>query len=123
MRFGATLVLLRVAGEEVLDQRRDVVAPRAQRRQLDVDDVQAIEEIGAEAAVAHLGLEVAVGGGDQPDVDRDRSARAERRDLALLDGAQELRLQPERDLGDLVEEQRAARRRRGTRRRDRRRRR
>src|SRR5207249_12083529 len=38
------------------------------------------------------------GVGDQPDVDRDRAARAERRDLAVLEGAQELRLEPERDL-------------------------
>src|SRR5262249_36838194 len=103
------LVLLGVPGEEVLDERRDVLTPRAQRRQLDVDDVETVEQVRPEAPVAHLRLEVAVGGADQADVDRHRSARAERGDLALLDGAQELGLQGEGDLGRLVQQQRAPR--------------
>jgi hypothetical protein len=92
-------------GEEVTDERRDVLAPRAERRDFDVDDVQPIEEIGAEAATADLGIHVAIGGRDQADVDGNRARGAERRDLALLDCAQELRLQGERDLADLVEEE------------------
>src|SRR5262249_32423144 len=64
--------------------------------------------VGAEAPLAHLTLEVAIGGGDQAHVDGDRPAGAERRHLALLDGAQELRLQPERNLRDLVEQQGSA---------------
>ena len=94
--------------DEVFDQEDDVVAAGPERRQRDVHHVQPVEQVGAEVPGARLGLEVAVGGGDQPDVDRDRAARAERRDLAVLEGAQELRLEREGDLRDLVEKERAA---------------
>src|SRR5438128_373016 len=59
-------------------------------------------------ARAHLALEITVRGRDQPDVDAHREALAEGRHLALLHGAQELRLERERDLRHLVEERRAA---------------
>jgi len=42
---------------------------RQQRRNLDTDDVQAIEEILAEAALGDGLGELAVGGGDHPHVD------------------------------------------------------
>ena len=44
---------------------------------------------------------------DQPDVDLDRRARADRIDLAVLHGAQQLDLHVGRQVADLVEEQRA----------------
>ena len=44
-------VLLAVLREEVLREQRDVVLPLAQRRQVDADDVQAVEEVLAEAPV------------------------------------------------------------------------
>ena len=55
----------------------------AQRRDRDGEDVQAVEEVGAEAALPHLALEVAVGGGDEAHVDarpssRSRAARTRR---------------------------------------------
>src|SRR5581483_551642 len=102
------LVLTAEPIEEVRDQARHVVRSGPERGHLDVDDVQAVEEVQAEPPAARLRLEVAVRRGDQADVDRDGEARAERRHLALLDGAQELRLQREGDLGDLVEEERSA---------------
>src|SRR5258706_5332756 len=46
--------------------------------------------------------------GQHAHVDRDGLAAADRLDLLLLDDAQELGLQRERQLADLVEEQRAA---------------
>jgi hypothetical protein len=104
----ADLVLAAEAREEVVDEERDVVQAVAQRRHLDVHDVQPVEEVVAEPAGTHLGGQVAVRRRDHADVDGDREARADRRHLALLDGAQELRLQRERYLGDLVEEERAA---------------
>ena len=52
--------------------------------------------------------EVAVGGRDDPDVDLDRLRRADGQDLLRLDRAQQLRLEPERHVADLVEEDRAA---------------
>src|SRR5439155_399709 len=80
----------------------------ARRRQREVHHVEAVVEVLPEPAGAHLALEVAVGGGDEAHVDRYREARAQRRHLALLHGAQELRLERERDLRHLVEEEGAA---------------
>ena len=51
--------------------------------------------------------QVAVGRGHHPDVDGDGVGAADRLDLAGLQRAQELGLQLERQLGDLVEEERA----------------
>ena len=59
----------RVLAQEVLDEQRDVLAPLAQRRNLDAHHVQAVEEIRAEAPVRHHRREVAMGRRDHPDVD------------------------------------------------------
>ena len=53
-------------------------------------------------------VKVAVGGGDDADVDRHRLAAADAVDQPLLDGTQELGLQPHVHLGNFVEQQRAA---------------
>ena len=66
-----------------------------------------VEEILAELAAAHQRLEVGVGGGDQADVDLDRVDAAQPHELLLLDDPQELRLGLDRDVADLVEEDRA----------------
>ena len=52
-------------------------------------------------------LEVAVGGGDDADVDADVLAAAEPRELAVLQHLQQLGLQRRAHLADLVEEHRA----------------
>ena len=96
------------ARDEVSHQFGDVVAAVAQRRHEDREDVEAIEQILAEQAVLDLLEEVAVGGRDQPDVDPDRRAGADRIDLAVLHRAQQLDLHVERQFADFVEEQRAA---------------
>ena len=59
-------------------------------------------------AALHELDEILVGRRDESHVDPDRPLRANRIDLALLQRAQELHLQFERQLADLVEEQRAA---------------
>ena len=97
-----------VAGEEELHQVGQVLDALAQRRDADRDDVDAVEQVLAERALAHAALEVDVGGGDQPELHLDRLAAADPLDLALLDGAQQLGLEVELQVADLVEEQRAA---------------
>ena len=52
-------------------------------------------------------LEIAIGGGDDPDVDAHVVAAAEPRELAVLQHLQQLRLQRRLHLADLVEEHRA----------------
>ena len=82
----------REALDEMLDQHRDVLAPLAQRRHLDRNDVEAIEQILAKLAVGDQLAQVAVGGGNHAHVDALRALGAERLELALLQHAQQLRL-------------------------------
>ena len=92
----------------MIDQRRDLLAPLAQRRQPQPDDVEAVEQVLAEAPVGDERLEVGVGGGDDADVDLHRLRLAEAVDFVGLEEAQQLGLELGADLGDLVEEERAA---------------
>ena len=99
----------RELAQEVLQQERQVPAPLAQRRDLDVEDVEAVVEVLAEPALRDALAQVAVRRRDDAHVDAGhRRVGAERLDRPLLQDAQELGLRGQRDLGDLVEEQRAA---------------
>jgi hypothetical protein len=93
--------------DEVVHHPRDLVAPFAQRVDGEADDIEAIEEIFAELAIANQVFEIRVGGGDDADVDGDRRRFAERRDFAGLEEAQQFRLQVGAHVADFVEEQRA----------------
>jgi hypothetical protein len=96
--------LVRQLLDEVGDQERDVLAPVTERRQVDRDDVQAVEEILAQHAVGDRAAQIAVGGRHQAHVDLHVPRVAHPADLALLDRAEQLHLDRGRDLGDLVEE-------------------
>jgi hypothetical protein len=52
----------------VRDQERDVLPALPERRDLDREDAEAVVEVGAEAALAHLALEVPVRRRDHPHV-------------------------------------------------------
>ena len=86
------------------DRQRNVVLALAQRREKDVDDVQAVVEVLAEPPVLDHLPQVAVRGGDDAHVDLDRVHAAEPHELALLHHAQQLGLGLGRDVADLVEE-------------------
>ena len=98
----------RVLLHEVIGQERHVRPALAQRRQVDVEDVQPVIEVLAEDAGLHRGLQVLVGGRDQADVDLDGPHPAQPLDLPLLEDAQQLHLGGRADLPHLVQEQRAA---------------
>src|SRR5213594_539444 len=98
------VALARRLTHEVLDQVRDVLPPLAERRHADRHDVQAIVEVLAELARPHRGSEIHVGCGAHAHVDRDGPEPAESLDLALLEGAEELRLEVQAQRADLVEE-------------------
>ena len=93
---------------EMARERRDVVLAIAQGRQLDHDDIDAIEQILAKPAGAHLGLEIARGGNQHARVHAARLLIAYAPDLTLLQHPQQLCLQADRQLADLVEQERAA---------------
>ena len=89
-----------MAGEE-----GDVVAPLAQGRHVEGDDVEAEVEVLAERPPADLVLELLVGGRDHPHVHGHRGGAAHRLDLLLLEGAQDLGLGLQGHVPHLVEEQ------------------
>ena len=83
-------------------------APHPQGRNRQRQHVQPVEQVFAERAVLHEVEQLAVGRGNDADVDLDRLAAADRLDGAFLQRAQQLYLRRQRQLADLVEKQRAA---------------
>jgi hypothetical protein len=81
-------------------ERRDIFAAAAQGGELDLDGVEAEEEVFAKAAGGGFGVEVGVGGGDHADVDLAGGAGFE--------DAEELGLLADGDVGDLIEKEGAA---------------
>ena len=90
-----------------IDELGDVLGALPEGWDTQFDHVEAEVEILPERPLHHLGLEVAVGGGDDLDVDRHRLGRSDRMDLALLEDAEELRLEIGRHLADLIEKHHA----------------
>jgi hypothetical protein len=79
---------------EVLDEQRNVLAPLAERRQRDLEDVQPVEEILAERALGNHPLQRRVGGGNDPHVHLDRLVATQTLEGALLQRPQQFALQP-----------------------------
>ena len=86
----------------------DLLPSIAQRRDVDPDDAQPVGQVLAELTLGDPLLQVGVGGGEHADIHRLRPRLADGHDLALLEEAQQLRLDVERQVADFVEEQRAA---------------
>src|SRR5205085_4639561 len=97
-RLRGTSMLGGVAGEEMLRQVADVLAPVAQRRQLDGDHLQAPEEVLAEPSFLDEFRKVAVGGADHAQVEQDGLLSADPLDLVLLQRPEDLRLEIQRQL-------------------------
>ena len=70
--------------QKVAGQRRDIVRTLAQRRHRDRKYVQTIKQVLAETALLYVGDKIAIGRGNEPNVDFHRLARADRFDLAFL---------------------------------------
>src|SRR5437870_4537065 len=91
--------------QEMARQSRDVLAPLPQGWQGDLDDPEAVVEILAELLPGDLLGQSGVGRREHAHVDRDPAAPAHALDLTLLEDPQELRLQRQRHVSDLVQEQ------------------
>ena len=94
--------------EKVVRELEDVLPALAQRRQVDREALDPVEEVQTETSAVDLGLEIPVGGGDEADVRLARLVGADALVLAFLEHAQQLDLDARRDLADLVEEERPA---------------
>src|SRR5262249_54685111 len=98
---------LRVATHEVPSEEGNLFRSLAQGRHDDLDHVQPIVEVVAEASGRHGLLQVLVGGGQDPHVDLDGGAPSHAGELAILEDMQELALEGRMQIADLVEEDRA----------------
>ena len=89
---------------EMPDQQRNVFRPLAQRRHADGKHVEPVVQVGAEFLLVHQRLQVAIGRRDQARIGAQRARRSQPLELALLQHAQQLRLQFQRHFADLVQE-------------------
>ena len=105
---GPATVARREFFEEVLDQKRNVLNPFPQWRNIKGNHVQPIEEIFAKVAARALFFEILVCGGDYPHIDRDRLSSPDRRESLLVQCAQHLGLSLQTHVPDFVQEQRAS---------------
>src|SRR5688572_11388881 len=94
--------------KEVSAQFWDVFSPLAQRRQLDRNDVEPVEQVLPEFSFLNRLLEVAVARRDDAHVDVLTEAAAYALELAFLEHAEQLSLKGGGDFADLVEQQRPA---------------
>lgn len=102
--WGIAPLGLGVPCEEASRERWDVVGSLAQRRQLDLEDLDPEEEVLAEPAGADLRPQGSVGRGDQPEVHGNRAVGPQWEHLAVLQHSEQLHLHLQRHLRHLVEE-------------------
>src|SRR6185437_3768321 len=94
--------------EEGVHQNGNIALAFAQGWQLDLDDVEAEEQVLAESALANGRLEIAIGGGDDACGEGHAVRGSDWLDLLFLEGAEQLRLQVYGQVADFVQEERAA---------------
>ncbi|OLB18888.1 MAG: hypothetical protein AUH12_01385 [Gemmatimonadetes bacterium 13_2_20CM_69_8] len=93
---------------EMLHQRRNVLGPLAQRRDVHRQHVQPEQQVLAELSLLRGLAQVLVGRRDHAHLHGERPLATESLDHAGLEHAQQLRLGLEAQVADLVQEQRAA---------------
>src|SRR5579875_822241 len=94
--------------QEVVGKQRDIRASLAKRWQNNLHNVDPVVQVLPEATFGHLLSKVAVRGGDQTDVDRERLVATDAANFLLLENTQYLSLKPNAEVGDLIQEQRGA---------------
>ena len=92
----------------MLGEERDVFTPVTQRGQVNMNRVEAEEQVLAKLSGGDLGLEVGVGGGDEADVDAISAGGTDAFEFTGFEHAQDFRLLAQRDRANLVHEQRTA---------------
>src|SRR5262245_42070734 len=94
---------LRKTMNKIFDEERNVRRAISQGRYIDRKYVEPIEEVRAEAAVVHRCLEIAVGRGNDANVDLLRTVSANAFALPLLQDAQKRHLRVRRQFADFIE--------------------
>src|SRR5581483_5474982 len=98
----------REATHEIMCEETDIVTAFAQGRHANREYTEAVEEIATELTIGDELVQVAIGGGDESHVHVHGLVAAQPLELLLLENAQELGLEFERNVADFVEEQGAA---------------
>src|SRR6202008_2162107 len=98
----------RELADEMFHQDGNVTFTFAKRGQVNLENVQAIVEVRAEAPFLDKLFKVFVGRGDAAKIDVDRMSATDAGDFAFLKNAQQISLRLQRDIADLVQENRAA---------------
>lgn len=94
-----------VLAGEVLGEEGDILAAVAEWGEVEGEDVEAVEEVGAEAVGAAGFVEVGIGGGDDADIGLAGFLGAEAAELLFLEEAEEFDLGWEGEAVDFVEEE------------------
>ena len=94
--------------QKLLRERNCIIRPFAEWRNLDLDHVEPIEEVFAEPSFLDRILQIHVRRRDETHIGSARRVVADPFVLPVLDEPQQLRLQGERQVADLVQEERAA---------------
>ena len=102
------LTRLAVPLEKVRRELENIFAALPQRRHVDLDAGQPVIQIGPKHAGLHETAQLLVRGRHDARVDPMQAVAADPFDRQVLKRAQQLRLRRERQVGDLVEKQRAA---------------
>src|SRR6266404_2429726 len=92
--------------EEMGDQQRQIVAAVAQRRKLDREDLEPIEQVLAQTAAGNERFQWAIGGRDQAYVGLHGFISAQALEFLLLQQAQQLGLRAGGKIADLVQKNR-----------------
>ena len=94
--------------EEESRKVRNLLATLTQWRHEDPDDAEAIVKVFAEFPFRDTLLQVGIGGGQHADINGLRSCLTDRHDFALLEEAEQLRLDIKRQVANLIEKERSA---------------
>ena len=89
-------------------QQRDVFLALPQRRQRQLDHIQPVIKVAPEPALVHHRSQILMRGCQDARTNRHRVVAAERAHLFFLQCAQQLGLKIERQLGNLIQKNRAA---------------
>src|SRR5262245_22765037 len=90
-----------------VDEQRNIFAPLAQRWELDMNDVQAVEQVFTEDAISHGFVRVFVGCRQNPDIDRGLFGAAQPPHFAVFQHPEQLGLEHDRHLSDFIEKESA----------------
>jgi len=92
---------------EIPDELRNVRLSFTKRRKRNREDIQAVVQVFAKFTVVNHLPEIAVGGGDDTDVDARRACATDRFEFAFLKNAEQFGLKVQRHIADLIDEKRS----------------